>query len=170
VRPMCPPGRFLPESKRAVEEPNSNTDMFTTIAIRNLPTDCTSAFIVALLDSEGYAGCYDFVYAPMDFQNGASLRYASVNMTCHQFAASAIAKLNGLLGVGMEEELEVSWNLPLQGWSVHVRRYQNSPVMHPAVPDEFKPMVFLNGVRKVFPLPTRKIKKPRMRQFNAGGF
>lgn len=167
VKPSCPPGRFVLQSKRAVAEQNANTDMFTTIAIRNLPINCTSGFIAALLDSEGFAGCYDFVYAPMDFQNGASLRYASVNMTCHQFAASAIAQLNGLLSVGIEEKLEVSWNLPLQGLSVHVRRYQNSPVMHPAVPDEFKPMVFLNGFRKVFPLATRKIKKPRMRQFSA---
>lgn len=167
VKPLCPPGRFVSQSKRAVAEQNANTERFTTIAIRNLPIDCTSGFIAALLDSEGFAGCYDFVYAPMDFQNGASLRYASVNMTCHQFAASAISQLNGLLSVGIEEELEVSWNLPLQGLSVHVRRYQNSPVMHPAVPDEYKPMVFSNGVRNVFPPASRKIKKPRMRQLNA---
>lgn len=118
--------------------------------------------IVELLNCQGFAGHFDFVYAPVDFQNCESLRYASVNMTSHGAAASAISRLHGIM-VWEEEELEVSWSLPLQGLASHIRRYQNSPVMHTCVPDEYKPVILRNGVRQPFPAPTRSIKKPRMR-------
>ena len=42
----------------------------------------------------------------------------------------------------------------------HVDRYRNSPVMHRDVPDEYKPVIFKNGVRKNFPRPTKKVKAP----------
>ena len=42
----------------------------------------------------------------------------------------------------------------------HVERYRNSPVMHRSVPDEYKPVIFKNGVRKNFPRPTKKVKAP----------
>ena len=30
----------------------------------------------------------------------------------------------------------------------HVERYKNSPVMHKSVPDEYKPAIFKDGVRR----------------------
>lgn len=54
------------------------------------------------------------------------------------------------------------WGGPHQGLEAHVERYRNSPVMHEDVPDTFKPVLFANGVRISFPLPTRKLRAPRL--------
>ena len=55
---------------------------------------------------------------------------------------------------------QVSWS-PKQGFKVHVDRYKNSPVMHKSVPDEYKPVIFANGVKKRFPAPTIRIQHPK---------
>ena len=34
----------------------------------------------------------------------------------------------------------------------HVERYKNSPVMHKSVPDEYKPVIFADGVRRTHTL------------------
>ena len=41
-----------------------------------------------------------------------------------------------------------------------MERYRNSAVMHKKVPDEYKPVIFEDGVRKTFPRPTKKVKAP----------
>merc|ERR1719408_628689 len=58
---------------------------------------------------------------------------------------------------------EVSWAHPHQGLSEHVERYRNSPVMHPTMPEEYKPMMFQNGIQQPFPQPTKAIKAPKLR-------
>eukprot|EP00439_Symbiodinium_sp_Y106_P038344 s1688_g4.t1 len=47
----------------------------------------------------------------------------------------------------------------------HVERYRNSPVMHRSVPDEYKPVIFKNGVRKKFPRPTKKGFKAHVERY-----
>merc|ERR1712187_1092030 len=56
---------------------------------------------------------------------------------------------------------EVCWSEPLQGLETHCDRYRNSPVMHELVPDEFRPVLFDQGVRIPFPAPTKRIRPPR---------
>jgi len=58
---------------------------------------------------------------------------------------------------------EVSWGNPLQGYGAHIYRYRNSPVMHKDVPEEFKPVAFVNGIRIKFPAPTKRIRPPRLK-------
>ena len=48
----------------------------------------------------------------------------------------------------------------LRGLEAHVERYRNSPVMHRSVPDQYKPVIFKDGVRKPFPRATKKVKAP----------
>merc|ERR1712151_1480168 len=59
--------------------------------------------------------------------------------------------------------LEGAWGDPLQGLQPHVDRYKNSPVMHADVPDEFRPLLFKDGVRIDFPPPTRKLRAARVK-------
>merc|ERR1712157_349271 len=47
-----------------------------------------------------------------------------------------------------------------KGQQVNEDRYRNSPVMHPIVPDVFKPVVLENGVRVAFPASDVKVKPP----------
>ena len=46
-------------------------DLFqkTTIFVRNLPVEFTRSILLALLDSEGFAHRYDFVYMPCNFKH-----------------------------------------------------------------------------------------------------
>jgi RNA recognition motif-containing protein len=143
--------------------PCTDAKFLTTLAVRNLPANCTGFSLAQVMDSLGFQGQFDFIYAPVDFHDGQSLRYASVNMVSNECALRALSKLSGMILQGQSEPIEVSWSLPLQGLEVHIRRYQNSPVMHTAVPDAYKPMWFHSGIRQAFPAPTKHIKKPRLR-------
>lgn len=57
----------------------------------------------------------------------------------------------------------VTWCEPNQGLEANMERYRNSPVMHIAVPDEYKPVILENGERVPFPPPTKAIRAPRAR-------
>merc|ERR1711916_258740 len=48
----------------------------------------------------------------------------------------------------------------------NIERYRNSPVMHEAVPAQYKPLLFDGGVPVAFPAPTKSIRFPRLRNFN----
>jgi RNA recognition motif-containing protein len=147
-------------SKGKVKKGNS----YTTIVIKNLPEKCTNALVLELLNKSGFEAQYDFVYVPTDFRNYSAFGYAFVNLVSHQMAELVIEQLDGVVAWNQTAPLDVDWSMPHQGYAVHVRRYQNSPVMHTAVPQEYKPMIFRHGVQQKFPEPTKKIKEPRLRR------
>lgn len=138
----------------------------TTLMFRNLPNDYSRDAFTELLDSEGFAAEYDFVYVPIDFKSANGFGYAFVNMTSHKAACRFMKHFTGFTQWRFESSkvAEVTWSSPSQGYDAHVERYRNSPVMHEAVPDEFKPAMFSKGARVEFPAPTKFIKMPRMRQ------
>lgn len=146
-------------------EPPADAGPRTTVMLRNLPNNYTRSMLLRLLDDEGFTGEYDFVYLPMDFKTHASLGYAFVNLTSTEQATAFWKKFEGFNKwvVSSQKVCSVSWSCPYQGLNAHIERYRNSPVMHEDVPDEYKPMVFHNSVRGVFPSPTKKLKAPRMR-------
>jgi len=137
----------------------------TTVMLRNIPNRYTSGSLLALLNEHGFQACYDFVYLPMDFQNGVNLGYAFVNLLRHADALRFKDIFQGFQDWRFDSAKvsEVSWAHPHQGLGEHVERYRNSPVMHPSMPDEYKPMIFENGCRVTFPPPTRVIKAPKLR-------
>merc|ERR1712232_142249 len=51
----------------------------TTVILRNIPVEYTRQMFLKMLDSEGFAGKYDFIYMPRDFQRSFSLGYVFVN-------------------------------------------------------------------------------------------
>jgi hypothetical protein len=142
-----------------------DADDKTTLMFRNLPNEYSRDAFTGLLDAEGFAGRYDFVYVPIDFKSANGFGYAFVNMTSHRAACQFMRHFTGFSGWQFESSkvAEVTWSSPSQGYDAHVERYRNSPVMHEAVPDEFKPAMFAGGKRVAFPAPTKFIKMPRMR-------
>lgn len=171
-RAFSPPGS--PMSTQVAAAPplpaeNTEEEDLTTVMLRNIPNSYTSASMLELLDRYGFFGKYDFVYLPMDFQKGVNLGYAFVNFQQSGDGLQFASVFQGFADwqCSSAKAGDVSWAQPNQGLQAHVDRYRNSPVMHPSVPDGYKPMVFHRGHRTSFPTPTRNIKAPKMRLFKS---
>jgi hypothetical protein len=141
----------------------ANADDRTTVMFRNIPNNYTRDMILDLLDSQGFAACYDFFYWPVDTQKNAGLGYAFVNLITAEETARFKAHFDGFTQwqLASHKVGEVVWSEPLQGLAPHIERYRNSPIMHEGVPDAQKPVLFSNGRRIPFPPPTRRIRVPR---------
>lgn len=152
----------------------ATTTSNTTIMMRGIPADFTRSMILSLFDDHGFKQCYDLVYLPIDFKSRSCFAYAFVNLVSH---AEAVRFKEYFLGfkdwwaaaeksdrVDRGGACEVDWSEAHQGLAAHIARYRNSPVLHAAVPDEFKPIIFKDGVRVDFPAPTKKSRAPRFRK------
>jgi len=138
----------------------------TTVMMRNIPNNYTRAMLLRLLDAQGFAGSYDLVYLPIDYQSKVGFGYAFINLCTPEKAERFWNHFEGFSDwdVVSQKICEVSWSSVLQGVQAHIDRYRNSPVMHEAVPDEFKPVLFVDGERVSFPIPTKAIRAPRVRR------
>lgn len=137
----------------------------TTVMLRNLPNNYSRAMLLHLIDQEGFAGLYDFLYLPIDFKSKAALGYAFINLTHPGVVPAFWKKFDGFTNwvLPSRKICHVSWSGPHQGLEDHVDRYRNSPIMHATVADEHKPAVFQDGVMVPFPEPTKATRAPRVR-------
>lgn len=138
----------------------------TTVMLRNLPNNYTRDMLLELIDSLGFCGKYDFLYLPIDFQTQACLGYAFVNLVDSAIVPAFWRAFDGFSNWSLPSRkvCYISWSGPHQGLEAHIDRYRNSPVMHPDVGDECKPLIFKEGVRQMFPPPTKSIRPPRVRK------
>eukprot|EP00437_Effrenium_voratum_P002372 CAMPEP_0181436534 /NCGR_PEP_ID=MMETSP1110-20121109/20899_1 /TAXON_ID=174948 /ORGANISM="Symbiodinium sp., Strain CCMP421" /LENGTH=273 /DNA_ID=CAMNT_0023560105 /DNA_START=48 /DNA_END=869 /DNA_ORIENTATION=- len=134
----------------------------TTVMLRNIPNNYTRDMFLELLDQHGFAGRYDFAYLPCDFCRDANLGYAFVNLVDNRAVEDLWEAFDGFVGWSLPSAkvCQVRWSGPHQGFEAHVERYRNSPVMHRSVPDQYKPVIFKDGVPKPFPRATKKVKAP----------
>merc|ERR1712119_204921 len=102
---------------------------------------------MGLLESSTCKGRFDFVYLPCDFKTKLNFGWARVNMLEHRDGRMAFRDLKGFTAwkVSSQNVLSVSWSKPLQGLSANVEHCRNSPVMHPDVPEQFKPLRLQDG-------------------------
>mmetsp|Transcript_70764 Transcript_70764/g.185513 ORF Transcript_70764/g.185513 Transcript_70764/m.185513 type:complete len:412 (+) Transcript_70764:75-1310(+) len=142
-------------------------DERTTVMLRNLPNNYTRAMVLNLLDNEGFKGKYDFFYLPIDFKTNACLGYAFINLTCSSMVPGFWKVFEGFSrwALPSRKVCGVTWSGPHQGLQAHVDRYRNSPVMHPSVPEECRPLIFADGQRVPFVAPCKEPKAPRLRNF-----
>jgi len=119
-----------------------------TLMLQNLDGNILRSEVQAMLDDEGLAGEYDFLYVPIDFKTRVNLGYAIINFVTTDAAAAFRKAFDGRVAV----------NTPITGLDSLLQRYRNSPVMHPAVPDEYRPVVFRAGRRTDFPAPTCEVR------------
>jgi hypothetical protein len=137
----------------------------TTVMMRNLPTELTRDMLVQLLNDQGFAGEFNFVYMPIDFVKRVGLGYAFVNL-CHNDVAPRFWRSFDRFNswpVCSTKVCRLGWSTPHQGLQNHIERYRNSPLMHKDVPDSIRPALFENGVRIAFPAATKSLKAPRLR-------
>lgn len=138
----------------------------TTIMMRNIPNNYTRTMLLDLINAEGFQGVYDLVYLPIDFNSNAGFGYAFINLVTPEDAERFRLHFQGYTGWALTSEkvCDVMWSGVHQGLEAHIERYRNSPVMHPSVPDDYKPVVFKDGVRVQFPPPTKLPRAPRIRR------
>jgi len=144
-----------------LEKPSPMSGSWTTVMLRNLPDGMTHGKLLELLDSQGFAGRYDFAYLPVAFDTLAAMDFAFVNMVTPEDAQSVHAHFEGFIWGASSTACRVVWNDKQQGLTALVERYRNSPVMHESVPQECKPILFSGGRRVPFPPPTQKVKAPK---------
>jgi len=137
----------------------------TTLMLRNLPQGFTRATLEELLDLEGFATRYDFLYMPAQLATGACFGYALINMVTPIDAKVFIAHFDGFQSwpLPSDKRAEAHISEELQGLSDQLERYRNSPLMHPSIPEVLRPALYKNGQRVAFPPPTKELKLPRMR-------
>lgn len=137
---------------------------FTTVMMRNIPNNYSREMLFQLLNDKGFKTKYDLVYLPLDFKKKVGLGYAFINFVDHDEAERFKETFKGFNGwVAQSEKVcEVTWSDALQGRDLNIARYRNSPIMHEAVPDGCKPVLFgKDGERISFPPPTKRIRAPR---------
>jgi hypothetical protein len=140
--------------------------MLTSVMMRNIPNNYTRTMLLDLLESEGFGSTFDFFYLPVDLKKKSGLGYAFINFV-HQDVAEAFCQhFSGFRrwAATSQKICQVTWSDYIQGFASHVERYRNSAIMHESVPEEFKPMVFMDGVQIPFPPPTKAIPEPQDRQ------
>lgn len=149
--------------KPVQEQKAKKGEVRTTVMIRNMPNNYTRKMLLELLDLNGLAACYDFVYLPMDFETKACLGYAFINMVTPAAASQFWKIFNGFSNwsIPSRKVAGVSWSGPHQGLQAHVERYRNSSIMCEGTPDDYKPIILSNGVRMPFPAATRKLRSSR---------
>lgn len=148
---------------RAPAAPGTNT----TIMLRNVPRSLNRTMLLAELEAQGFAGKFDFVYLPVDFEDTTqNYGHAFVNFVRPHDAAQARECFSGFTSwaVNCETPCEAMWREQCQGLAAHIQKYRNSALMHESVPDENKPVMFVDGIRRPFPAPTQPIKAPKMRR------
>jgi len=150
---VFPPGQFN-ASQNKKREPAR-----TTIVFRNLPSTLTRAKLTDFLDQSGFARLYSFVYLPMDFRTMAAFGYAIVNFHRHEDAELALQQLDGVQLA--TNAIITEWSATQQGQTALVQRYRDSPVMHPSMPHEYRPILLCNGSPVPFPAPTKALQPPR---------
>lgn len=144
--------------------PSSESEKRTTVMLCQLPRNFTRALLLNLLDSKGFGGKYNFLYMPIDFVRQNCLVYAFINLSSPEVVPAFWEAFDGFTWpTNSAKACRVRWSTPHQGLDDHVGRYRNSPLMHPNVPDDVRPVLFQNGERVAFPPPTKTIRAPRLR-------
>lgn len=143
---------------------NDPTRGRTTVMMRNIPNNYSRDMLLGTIIDQGFEGQFDFIYLPMDFARCANLGYAFINLVNVQSTRHFWKAFSGFScwTIPTAKVCELGWSSPHQGLAAHIERYRDSPVMHPTVPDEYKPMLFHEGARIAFPPPTKALKQPHM--------
>jgi hypothetical protein len=134
-------------SKKGGSDSSSETELRTTRQIRNLPNNYSKEEVMALIDSMGFAGSYDYFYLPLDFKKGSNLGYAYVNFVSVAKAKECFAAFDGFREwpFGVSQKIcEVCWG-KVQGYEANVKKWTYS-----TWPEEYKPVIFKKGRLETF--------------------
>jgi RNA recognition motif-containing protein len=148
----------FPEPTRELEQMESQWDERTTVMLRNLPCPFLRDDLINAMDAKGFAGLYNFVYIPTDFQRELSKGYGFVNFISAEEVQRFMLAFDGFRDWPVPSSKVCSVDLArTQGLHANVRLYRNSAVMGDEVPERFRPVLFDGTQRVPFPEPTREL-------------
>ncbi|CAK0884914.1 unnamed protein product, partial [Prorocentrum cordatum] len=107
----------------------------TTAMLRNLPCSYTRGELIRDLDRKGFAGGYDFVYVPMDFERELCKGFGFVNFTTEEQLREFIKEFEGRQLHASSPKVCAVTMSRAQGLRANILRFRNSPVMDSEVPD-----------------------------------
>jgi len=143
---------------------------WTTVMMKNIPFSYTCDSLIDLLESKGFSGWFDFVYAPIKRTEVLGVGYAFVNITSTERAEKFMLAFEGFddwASSSSGTACSLSWSI-CQGLSENVSRYRNSPFMREGVPAIYKPVLLKDGVRRPFPKPTKPLPQDRSQRYRNG--
>ena len=119
--------------------------MVTTLMVANLPIFATQQELLKEINRSGFAGEYDFVYLPRDFEDGSGKGYAFINFKSPETAASFAIMWHCSKRLGAEDQagdvlrLKVSEAI-LQGLQANLSKWTSARLTRVRNP-EFLPFV-----------------------------
>jgi len=103
----------------------------TTIMIRNIPNRLSQPQIVKELEHLGFAGTFDFFYAPMDKRTKCTVGYAFVNFLHSEYAARCmhVMERHYFQSYGRQGQKQARVSVAhLQGFDANIQHYKNAAV------------------------------------------
>jgi len=165
------PSRSIVASPAVVNA--ESEDIKTTVMLRNVPYSECQVGVLELVRSKGFAGRFDFFYAPLDFNSGNNLGYAFINLLNEKDVREFFKVFEGLRVEKegwSQKDLQVCW-ARVQGMEPNVEHYRNSPVND--MPESFRPMIFgKDGEEIAFPRPDENVPRrpiPTTSMYSGGG-
>jgi len=138
----------------------SQCDGPTTVILKNLPCLFLREDLIKEMDAKGFAGLYNYVYIPTDFQRELSKGYGFVNFISAEELQRFITAFDGFRRWPLPSAKICSVELArVQGFESNVWMYRNSAIMGDEVPERFRPVLFDGTERVPFPEPTEELPK-----------
>mmetsp|Transcript_20394 Transcript_20394/g.70663 ORF Transcript_20394/g.70663 Transcript_20394/m.70663 type:complete len:342 (+) Transcript_20394:110-1135(+) len=124
----------VPKSQNLAEEfskANLETPP-TTMMVRNIPNRYTQRELIRELETLGFAGSFDFFYAPIDTGSMGNVGYAFVNFVTGDWADHCLSILSGYTFKKHQQKARTKVATVsvahLQGLEANLRHYENSAV------------------------------------------
>merc|ERR1711959_790822 len=117
------------------DESDDELDGRTTVMLRGLDSSMDRDELLRVLNASRFRGCFDFLYVPCDFNTRQPQGFGFVNFTNNMDARRFQLQPPASLGV----DAQTLWSDKEQGLAENVGRYRNSPIMHPSLPEHFRP-------------------------------
>lgn len=118
----------------------------TTLMIRNIPNRYTQRELILELEALGFAGTFDFLYAPLDKGTMSNVGYAFVNFIDHTWAAKCMESFHGYR---FKRHRKASGKIAavsiahIQGLEANLAHYKNAAV-NTAKLKQRRPLVMAN--------------------------
>merc|ERR1740120_30013 len=90
-----PSGKYNEFPQMAMQRMASQCGELTTVMLRNLPCPFLREDLIKKMNAKGFAGLYNFVYLPVDFQTEMGMGYAFVNLPAWGDAERFMSAFNG---------------------------------------------------------------------------